>query len=84
MKETYGHHNLQMDTLYRQMFCVFFYSVGTLISLCVCVCVLLDFLCLHKKEQSLSSIVGFLLLKKMSSFFPSSVWPNEDKKLQLL
>lgn len=33
----------------------------------------------HKKAQSLSNMDGFLLLRKMSSFFPSSVRPNEQK-----
>lgn len=33
----------------------------------------------HKKAQSLSNMDGFLLLRKMSSFFPSSVRPNERK-----
>lgn len=33
----------------------------------------------HKKAQTLSNMDGFLLLRKMSSFFPSSVRANERK-----
>lgn len=33
----------------------------------------------HKKAQSLSNMDGFLLLRKMSSFFPSSVRPVRGK-----
>lgn len=33
----------------------------------------------HKEAQTLSNMDGFLLLRKMSSFFPSSVRPNERK-----
>lgn len=38
------------------------------------------FLWLHKKAQTFSNIAGFLLLRKMSSFFPSSVRPNDRNK----
>lgn len=42
-----------------------------------CVYVILTFTQSHKKPEILSNTDGFMLLKKTSSFFPSSVWPDE-------
>lgn len=37
----------------------------------------------YRKAHSLSKMDGFLLLRKMSSFFPSSVWPAKKKKAKV-
>lgn len=61
-------------------FIYFYLCIWYLCVFCVCACVCFKSLCkLHKKEQTLSNIAGFLLLKKMSSFFPSSVRPDEEQ-----
>lgn len=35
---------------------------------------------IHREAQTLSNVAGFPLVRKMSSFFPSSVWPDERNK----
>lgn len=68
IKVAHVHHNLQRDT-YRDRHLYACLVPGH--------CAWFKCMYVHREAQIRSNMDGFLLLKKMSSFFPSSVWPEK-------